>query len=564
VVIAGLPLPARAQIASIPDENTPRFAVQGVVLNSLTQQPIARALVESNSAAMLTDGEGRFELNLPEGTAEISVRRPGYNSRGQDVNHAVNVTANTPELTFTLTPEASITGHVTLSTGEPAEGIAFVAYRRALIEGHERWATAGSATTDSEGTFRMSNLDTPGFWVVCSVAQLDNGSFGAAASQASPAAANGYASVCYPGPIPVAAAGVPANALALAPGQQAELEIPLTRQPFYRVAIAVPSVSGTEGVDIQFHDATGRSLAFPAEWNANKRVTQAYLPSGQYYAEVRPLATGTVRYGRIDFRVGAAPVSNLRVTLFPLHPVPVEIHKEFSANAQNGTQSGLISGLARGAEGPGMSLSLIDADSAAGDIAGGGLEPRPGSADGSLFQMETAAPGRYWVRAYAYESYVASITSGGADLTREPLEIGAGSSTAPIHVTLRNDGGQIQCTVVRPESSHTESGSGGEMYISWVYAIPTSQTASPIPQGQGLMQKAEPVKLANLAPGTYRVVAYDKFQQIDLGNPQQLAEIAAKGQTVTVGAGATVSVQVDLIHAANESPNDILEGIAID
>jgi hypothetical protein len=270
-----------------------------------------------------------------------------------------------------------------------------------------------------------------------------------------------------------------------------------------------------------------------------------------------------IRYGRVDFRVGAAPVSNLSMTLFPLHPIPVEIHKEFSATGQDGTQSGSISGLARGADGPGVNLNLTDADSAAGDSGGGGLEERPGSSDGSLFQMQSVIPGRYWVRTYPNEGYIASITSGGVDLTREPLEVGPGSSTAPIRITLRNDGGQIQCKVISPQSSDPTAGaSGGEMNVFWVYAIPTSQTVSQIPQGQGAIQK--PATIANLAPGNYRVVAYDQFQEIDLGNPQQLAEIAAKGQTVTVAPGGTATVQVELIHAASASPDANPEGVPIE
>jgi hypothetical protein len=167
--VAFASLSAAGQISSMPDENAPRFPVHGVVLNSLTHEPIARVLVENNNTAELTDGDGRFELSLPEGIVPISVRRPGYNSRGQDQNHTVKVGANTPELTFYLTPQASITGHVSLSTGEPADGITFLAYRKALVEGRERWEVGSSASTDSEGTFHMANLATPGLWVLCSV-----------------------------------------------------------------------------------------------------------------------------------------------------------------------------------------------------------------------------------------------------------------------------------------------------------------------------------------------------------------------------------------------------------
>jgi protein involved in temperature-dependent protein secretion len=71
---------------------------------------------------------------------------------------------------------------------------------------------------------------------------------------------------------------------------------------------------------------------------------------------------------------------------------------------------------------------------------------------------------------------------------------------------------------------------------------------------------SQAITFPNLAPGTYRVIAYDRFQQINLSDPQQLAEIASKGQTVTVSPGATASVQLDLIHASSASPDSGSDG----
>jgi hypothetical protein len=529
------------------------YPVRGVVLNRLTREPIARALVENIAAAVLTDGEGRFELDLPQGVTQISVRRPGYNSRGQESGHAVNVAANMAELTFTLTPEASITGHVALSTGESADGVTFLAYRRALVEGHELWTMGNSAATGSEGNFRMANLETPGLWILCSVPMEDHEALKAAGIPAP--ATFGYPTTCYPGPIPALLNRAPSNALALAPGQQADPEIILSRQPFYRVAISVPGAVGAGSIDVQIHDPSGRNLGFSPEWSFQTATAEVYLPPGQYYAEAHSLVSGTLRYGRIDFRVGAAPLTGLSMSLLPLHPIPVEIRKDFSANPQNGVQGSSQSGLARGQEGPGVNLTLVSADSAVGEPAGSALGQRPGSP--SQYELANVVPGRYWVRAYAYEGYVASLTSGGTDLAREPLEIGPGNSALPVEIVLRNDVGQIQCTVTPPAPEDAASdASAGEIHAAYVYAIPAGQTAYQIPQTQGLIQASQPFNLPNLAPGTYRVVAYDQFQQINLNDTQQLAEIAAKGQTVTVTAGTTSPVQLDVIHAANPSPGE--------
>ena len=129
-------------IACCAAQDAPRtFPVDGVVENSLTHQPIARALVESAPDAVLTDSEGRFELHLPEGAAYLSARRPGYEgpeSGRRPSQLRVNVSATTQPVTIFLTPAASITGHVTLTSGDQAAGLQFVLNRKQVEEGHAR------------------------------------------------------------------------------------------------------------------------------------------------------------------------------------------------------------------------------------------------------------------------------------------------------------------------------------------------------------------------------------------------------------------------------------------
>src|SRR5580700_5360480 len=83
------------------------YPVDGVVENIVTHQPIARALVESNATGVLTDNEGRFELNLPAGVAYLGVRRPGFGGEvpgRPSVQQRVTVSAKTPPVTIFLTP----------------------------------------------------------------------------------------------------------------------------------------------------------------------------------------------------------------------------------------------------------------------------------------------------------------------------------------------------------------------------------------------------------------------------------------------------------------------------
>ena len=106
-----------------------KYTVQGIVLDSVSHQPIARALVEATTGAVLTDHYGNFQLHLAEGNSQIRHSRPGYGSLAKPAVRTVRVAANVSGLVFSLTPSATITGHVTLSAGDEADGVHIMAYR---------------------------------------------------------------------------------------------------------------------------------------------------------------------------------------------------------------------------------------------------------------------------------------------------------------------------------------------------------------------------------------------------------------------------------------------------
>jgi hypothetical protein len=542
---------------SIAQQSPVLYPVSGVLLNSLTRQPIPRVLVDGGTDGALTDGDGRFELNLPEGTGQIQVHRPGYRSRGQDMTHAVHIGPNLPSLTFYLTPEASITGHVTLSSGDDPDGIRFTVYLRHTVNGHPKWRMAGGASTNTEGVFRLANLDTPYIYAVCSAPLQDHNIVrgpdsrsSRAGSMARSAENTGYPSVCYPGPI--SESTEQANSLPISPGQQVEFELSLDRQPFYPISIAVPNAPPGQPVGVQIFDPSGRALEYSTSWNQQRGVAEVNLPNGQYYAEGR--SGGQIPYyGHLDFHVTNAPLQALSMTLLQLHPIPVEVRRQFVANVRPNVRNDEPQSPAETFQeqaDPGLNLVLIPVDSVMGDPTGGGLGQRRGSTDKSLFEIDNILPGRYWVQTAPYQGYISSVTSGGVDLTREPLIVGPGNSTAPIQIVLRKDGGEIHCTV-NPTQSSASGPQLGEMTNAFVYAIPDSPNGSQIPQTA--LQGPGTVVLANLAPGGYRVIALDKYVDIEAASLTELARLAALGKSVAIETGGINNIELDVIRAGAEA-----------
>jgi len=182
--------------------------VQGQVINAATGQPIPRALVRIQGDAetgALTDSDGRFEIpGVPTGPKSIQVAKPGYLDRPRtsassavedaaSPTHDVQVSAQMPDLVFTLEPTSSIHGLIELSTGDPAEGITINLLRRTIQDGRAVWTPASITKSNSEGAYRFASL-ADGEYVIYTEPTLENDP----AANPYGAGRAGYVSVFYP------------------------------------------------------------------------------------------------------------------------------------------------------------------------------------------------------------------------------------------------------------------------------------------------------------------------------------------------------------------------------
>ena len=139
---------AVAQIIAGPSQTSsaPR-TVRGTVVNSVTGEPISRALVQiGGQYAMLTDHEGHFEFKeWPSRDIPTWAMKPGYFSPdrfNRFVPVAVdNVAASADtEIIVKLVPEAIISGTVTWAGWKPDGGYARYSSKRLTTQdGLSRW-----------------------------------------------------------------------------------------------------------------------------------------------------------------------------------------------------------------------------------------------------------------------------------------------------------------------------------------------------------------------------------------------------------------------------------------
>jgi hypothetical protein len=516
----------------------PGYTVRGTVINSVTGQPVARALVSLwQDRAMLTDSSGAFSFdNVSLGSYALSVTKPGFLGHGglsggfhgpvalrTEPGVRIQVGPDMPALTVPITPLSAITGRVTLSTADPADGIRVQAFTRLLQDGRPRWSIAGEARTRSDGSFRIANLEA-GNYRLSTVASIDR----PAQALSGHSAVWGYPSVYYPGTTEIGGAGL----LHLGPGQQAEADITLIRQQFFPVVGLVHDPS--EGMaGFQVLDSAGRDTGVFVNYNRREGILHAAVPNGAWTIQAHSFGQ-EMQFGSTTFQVNGAPVS-LAISLQPVPRIPVVVRRDFSGTTGPPPPS----------TGPGFNLELESADEM-GPAGNAGMVPSEASAPGQ-WELRVNQPGRYWIKAQAWPpAYVSSISSGGTDLGSSPLTVLPGSPPASIEVTLRDDSGKIS-GIVDPESPGAPNpvASGPSPQV-WIYAIPLFSTAAPL---QNTMPNSDGrFTFYTLPPGSYRVVACDAPQEIDFHSPDVLGAWAGKGEVISVDASGTASVELHVLH----------------
>jgi hypothetical protein len=574
--------PASAQTAQTEDKQD---SIRGVVVNSMTHEAVARALVYSpdNRFATMTDGDGRFEFALPQaqvslqpdnsplqnnstcsttgdstncmtssGASRISngpdalmARKPGFLN---DQNGAQTQQSVTPgkDLTISLTPEALVVGRVSLPTSEASEAIQLEIYQRQVQEGRGHWILRGSAYTRSDGQFRFAELSAGTYKLLTREQQdRDPVTFDPRGQQ------YGYSPVYFPNASDFDAA----QTIQLVPGQIFQADTSLVRQPYYRVKVAVANVPPGVGglgvvVSAQGHRGPGYSLGY----NNQDQTIEGLLPNGNYTLEASSYGPNAPSSGLLNISVKGAAVEGPGMTLVPNGSISVNVKEEFTSSEDTNSERAFGHRNERGPRSY-LNVRLEPADDF-GQDRGGWLRPPSGPDDDSL-AIESVHPGRYWVRVNSSRGFAASVTSGEMDLLHDPLVVGPGGSGSRIEITMRDGEAEIEGTIegAAPQfgasdgsaaSSTSAARLGPDGSSAHVYCVPLPDSSGEFkdlfvpPDGKFGPQQ--------IPPGTYRVLAFDHPQpELEYRDPEAMHAFEAKGQLVRLVAGQKEHLQLQLI-----------------
>lgn len=539
--------------------------VHGVVRNGASGESLARALVRINGDAMtgtLTDENGRFEIaGVPVGPQELQVIKPGFldqdasaealQENARSYGHNVMVATEMGDVVFTMRPVNSIRGQIELSTGDPAQGVQVTLLRRTVQDGRVVWEAASNAKTNSQGFYRFGGL-ADGSYALYTEPSMDSESATdlVEAGHGGNVARGGYASQFYPDARDLAGAAK----IKLAGGDQAQANFSLTLEPFRSVMASIvlptgrqsavlPSQAGPN-LSVLVMDGQGHQLAYSAQYDEATHTLQAFLPDGNYSLLVTQTAAASgvvpilsrntasaagaqTMTGQVDFSVAGRPVSNLRIPLSPVRSSPVQVTvTRAAAQTSQPRDSGVFITLSQtgGWISDGMVSSYAE-----------------GSSAGSLGTNSTP-PGSYWAHTAVAQKglCVASLTSGGVDLAREPLALGISGPAAPLTLVLRDDCAGL--TLSLPGSfGIAMPGLEPFFVVNVVPDVATTEDVVPLTLRPSTGGR---VTMSGLLPGNYHVYAFDHPVALEYRNPEALAGL--HGQAVTLSPGETNDVVVEV------------------
>lgn len=237
------------------------YSLRGQIVNTLTGQPLGNTLIhvarqdwKQATPEVEADSDGRFTLPpLPEGRYLLSVSRfdlgtvfYGEYPDGATISSIAIGPDTQPQQVFKITPPGEIRGTVRDEFGEPVEGAEVLTLFREQQDGRIVYFSGGLSQTDDRGMYRLNQIRA-GRYLVC--ARLYNPRIAAADGtlEFSATAPRRF----YPDACPPTGNAANVQAVVLAPGQRASIDLSLIPTTTLQVSGQVVGVPAKSNLSVQ-------------------------------------------------------------------------------------------------------------------------------------------------------------------------------------------------------------------------------------------------------------------------------------------------------------------------
>jgi hypothetical protein len=493
--------------------------VSGTVIEEAVGTPIANARVTVSladsvqrftppAASVSTNSDGRFSVaKLDAGRYRFTAIKDGFQpafllpGRSGSGDIVVNVSGDLcVPVRIEMRRLSVVSGRVVNEDDEPLANVSVGAKFTSYYMGKQIWSTAGGATTNDLGEFRIFNLPSRTYRLVASPPR-----------SSTPIERLGYVSTAYPS-MPDVAAGAP---VAVAPNQTISgLKITMKPRPIPEVRGRVltpapldkPAVLNLFDADMTTHVTTQTKPDGSFALN---------VPAGQYRLKATALVAGEVLGGAADVIVGSDDIGNIRI--------------DAPANAKIAGQIRWEGDAPKGFSFSTLTIRLASIDSDRSGIVTAGIPNARVVSDGT-FVLSAVSHDKYRliIEGLPADCYVRSISMASRDLLLSPLDV-SGGKQEPIEIVISAKSGTVGGTV-RDEKDQPVPGAS-------VVLIPEFEgrggrfefhrVATTDQNGQFAM--------TGLSPGEYTAYAWYEIESGEwVAQPAVLASAAANAHHVTL------------------------------
>lgn len=530
-----------------------KFTLSGTVVNSLTGEPIRRAMVEifvGGEKGALTDAAGHFEFSgLPGGTTAVRAHKPGFFSeqdrgRGEFIEPPlVSVGPEAQPVVVKLLPEGVIAGRI-LSEGEPVENIPVSLMTVRMREGRRQVEQRGNASSDEDGEFRIANLLPGTYYLVFGPSWRGNAPLGSKEVRES-----GYREIFYQSGESVESA----TPLVVGAGQRIVADVSVKLEPWYHIRGVVRNAEGFRAVNVFLLEAGERPRGRSTRFNPATGEFELRAPAGQYMLHATGYAENAVAGVAYQPLTVKGDAEGLSLVLNPPVTIPVTLQLESSGARKR--ENDVVFG--RNGQGATIFLRNETSNSVAYAVRDDVKKPES-------LTLHNVEPGTYWADIRANGTwYVKSAQCGDVDLLREKLTVGSSAPCPAIEVALRNDGATLKVSatveegvaatvLLMPERAPHEArafrlvggGYSEGIALAGGYNVFSDSTLP----ASGAASGSRSEEFTNLAPGDYRVLLLDDTAELEYTNPDAMTEYMSKGSHVTLEAGQAASVNLELVR----------------
>ncbi len=505
------------------------FTLSGTVVNSVTGEPIGRALVRIIGVVQRTvfsDGEGRFQIDgLPTGSVNVEAQKPGYFSQQQlrsgGINDLVNIGPDTARVVVKLTPQSAIYGRITDAAGQPIENVPVRLTERSVRDGRRRWDARSLTQSDEDGRFRFANL-LPGTYYLAAGPGSDETRFRAHDEKPK----TGYPSLYYPAAPDLSSA----SPIQLDPGQQTEADLSMPVVPVYQISGMVIGYPAGQGVGLQLLTQSGQALSLPVRFAMDTGVFEAFLvPAGSYVLTASSQAGDQPLRAEIRLNV-ATNLDNVHLTMGPALSIPIAVRMESRDPSH-------LSSPGWNQQRPPVSVRLIPTEQLTPERSSTFLQQSPGR---EIMALPDVEPGKYVAEAMAWGPwYVQSAQYGPTNLLTDDLTIIPGQAY-PLEIVLRDDDATLSGNFKASE----QSGRSATVLVLPQPASNRGVKVIPLSPQSGFT-------VNGLAPGDYLVFAFDRVDNLEYANPDVLQPYVSQATHVTLAPNQETRVVLNLIRTGN-------------